>query len=204
MLPTIMPRVLDTPITLPQLFSYVAASAPYHDINHATSPFPDLADFLQHELKSALYYGISTFRALKTELEETLIEALQEPGHQDHAETVALLKKIGMGPIADVDPRYYGYVVTKSKYAGDLWYENCILGLATGIKKLKRELKKFQGKRKTSNGGENDDWFVVGNNDGDLEVEKREGREEGEIRVRFERVEDLQLKCFSKPNDRGA
>ncbi|KXS99809.1 hypothetical protein AC578_8865 [Pseudocercospora eumusae] len=197
---TNMPRVLDTPITLPQLFSYVAASAPYHDINHTTAPFPDLADFLQHELKSALYYGTSTFRALKTELEETLIEALQQPGSQDHAETVALLKKIEMGPIADVDPRYYGYVVTKSKYAGDLWYENCILGLATGIKKLKEELKKFQQRRKSSSSsGQNDDWFVVDRQDGDLEVEKVEGREEGEIRVRLERVEDLQLKDFSRP-----
>lgn len=74
----------ETPITLPQLFAYVASSPPYHNTNHVADRFPELADFLQHELKSALYYGISTFKALKTELEEAVIEALQQPGSEDH------------------------------------------------------------------------------------------------------------------------
>lgn len=95
-----------------------------------------------------------------------------------------------MGPITDVDPRYFSYVVTKSKYAGDLWYENCVVGLAVGIKKLKEELKRLVKKEKVeaSEGGEMDDWFVVDGKDGDLEVSKVEGSEEGEIRVRLERV----------------
>lgn len=60
-------------------------------------------------------------------------------------------------------------MVMAAKFADDLTYQNCIVGLAVGIRRLKDEIVKLEQQDKAMAGDE-DDWFLVGKD----EAEQRE------------------------------
>lgn len=62
-------------------------------------------------------------------------------------------------------------MVLAAKYGDDLMYENCIVGLAMGIKKLKGELIKARQPKLENETGEEDDWFITGAEKGIVEHE---------------------------------
>lgn len=65
-------------------------------------------------------------------------------------------------------------MVLAAKYGDDLMYENCVIGLAMGIKKLKAELAKARQPKLESKVGDEDDWFLPGAEKGVVQHEEIE------------------------------
>lgn len=63
-------------------------------------------------------------------------------------------------------------MVLAAKYGDDLMYENCVVGLATGIKKLKNGLVKARQPKIEDKAGDEDDWFLPGAEKVDNEQEE--------------------------------
>lgn len=53
-------------------------------------------------------------------------------------------------------------MVLAAKYGDDLMYENCVIGLAVGIKKLKDSLVRARQPKMDDQPGDEDDWFLPG------------------------------------------
>lgn len=73
------------------------------------------------------------------------------------------------GPMSQIPPGDFQQMAMSAKFADDLTYQNCVMGLAVGIKKIKEEIVNL---RREEKGGDEDDWFLV--RDGGDEKEMRE------------------------------
>lgn len=87
------------------------------------------------------------------------------------------------GPIAHTPPHEFQQMAIIAKFADNLTYQNCVVGLAVGIRKLKDEIAKLEHDNGKTKEGDEDDWFLVGKD----EAEQREqDRLYAEIEIQLE------------------
>ncbi|KAF2158621.1 hypothetical protein M409DRAFT_30901 [Zasmidium cellare ATCC 36951] len=191
-----MPQV---PTDLPNLQSWISSSTPYHNVNHAQASFIDVNDFTVYELEVALRYAIQVYQDKQTELGAAIDRG------KSHASQATIATKVlewaTSGPIAEIPTQEFQQMVMAAKFADDLTYQNCVVGLAVGIRRLKDEIVKLEQQDKATAGDE-DDWFLVGKDEAEQREQDRlyaeieiqldgalargtEQAEEGDIEVMF-------------------
>lgn len=175
----------QAPTDLPSLQYWISNSAPYHNVNHARASFIDVNDFTTYELEAALCYAIQVNQEKQAELETARDEAtshasraamvsdtllpLREKSLTDQVHASKVLDWAASGLIAQIPSSDLQQIVISAKFADDLTYQNCVVGLAVGIRKLKDEIANLKQQNAKVTGDE-DDWFLVGKD----EAEQRE------------------------------
>ncbi|KAK4496432.1 hypothetical protein PRZ48_012412 [Zasmidium cellare] len=189
------------PTDLPNLQSWISSSTPYHNTNHAQASFIDVNDFTAYELEVAICYAIQVYREKQMELKAVIEKAKGHASQASVAHASKVLEWAASGPIAEIPSQEFQQMVMAAKFADDLTYQNCIVGLAVGIRRLKDEIAKLEQQDKAVAGDE-DDWFLVGKDEAEQREQERlyaeieiqldgalargDGRvEEGDIEVMF-------------------
>ncbi|KJX92778.1 hypothetical protein TI39_contig5825g00002 [Zymoseptoria brevis] len=146
------------------LRAWIANTAPYSTLlNLDTAIFPDVNDFTIGELEEALRYGMEEFQNRAAE------SARLQDERRDAANNLPESSQAlhGPGPIALVPFTQDSWIemIMAAKFSGDIRYQNCLIGLAAGIRLIKKEIRHLEVLRRDDRmglPGDPDDWFAVG------------------------------------------
>lgn len=181
-LPVTMPTRRHSPPTdFISLRAWIANTPPYSTLlNLDTAVFPDVNDFTTGELEEALRYGMEEFQNRAAECARLRAERrdaanvsagpsltlfdVPDSISQNMPESSQALH--GPGPIALVPFTQDSWIdmIMAAKFSGDIRYQNCLIGLAAGIRLIKRDIRHLEvliRDDKMGLPGDPDDWFAV-------------------------------------------